>query len=66
MTRHSKKKSKPPTATAAVPPPPQQLTPEQKQEQELNELLQLYSPDRREAMREKILQRNNKKDERKR
>jgi hypothetical protein len=36
-------------------------TPEQKQEQELNELLQIYSPQRREAMREKILQRNKKK-----
>jgi hypothetical protein len=36
-------------------------TPEQKQEQELNELLQLYSPERREAMRKKILQRNKKK-----
>jgi hypothetical protein len=58
MTKHhSKKKSK----LSAAPSQQQQLSREQKQEQELNELLQIYSPERREAMREKILQRNKKK-----
>ena len=66
MTRHhssKKKKSKQPTATTAVSAAVPQiiLSPEQKEEQELNELLQIYSPERREAMREKILQRNKKK-----
>jgi hypothetical protein len=59
MTKHQpKKKSK---LSAASSQQQQQLPPEQKQEQELNELLQIYSPERREAMREKILQRNKKK-----
>jgi hypothetical protein len=58
MGKHKKKK------VVAVEPSQQQqeqLTAEQKNEQELNELLQIYSPERREAMREKILQRNKKK-----
>ena len=54
MGKHKKK-------AVVAPSQQQQLTPEQKQEQDLNELLQIYSPERREAVREKILQRNKKK-----
>ena len=54
MGKHKRK-------VVVVPSQQQQPTPEQKEEQEVNELLQIYSPERREAMREKILQRKNKK-----
>ncbi len=57
MGKHKKKKA----VVASSQQQQQQQTREQKEEQELNELLQLYSPERREAMREKILQRNKKK-----
>jgi hypothetical protein len=49
MGKHKKNK-----AVVASSQQQQQQTREQKQEQELNELLQLYSPERREAMRKKI------------
>ena len=57
MGKHKKKK-------IVVSSQEQQLTAEQKEAQEVNELLQIYSPERREAMREKILQRKSKENRR--
>jgi hypothetical protein len=57
MGKHKKKK-------VVVSSQEQQLTAEQKEAQEVNELLQIYSPERREAMREKILQRKSKENRR--
>jgi hypothetical protein len=55
MTSHKKNSNNKPTkaAAATVPPP----TTEQKEEQEIDELLQIYAPERRESMREQIRQR---------
>jgi hypothetical protein len=51
MGKH-KKKSK-----AAPPPLEKELTPEQIQQQQMEERLQIYGPDKRELMRQQILQR---------
>jgi hypothetical protein len=51
MGKH-KKKSK-----AAAPAPGKELTPEQIQQQKIEERLQIYGPDKRELMRQQILQR---------
>ena len=55
MTRHKKNNNNKSTKTATATVPP--LTTEQKEEQEIEELLQIYAPERRESMREQIRQR---------
>jgi hypothetical protein len=55
MTRHKKNSNNKSTKAAAAIVPP--LTTEQKEEQEIEELLQIYAPERRESMRKQIRQR---------
>jgi hypothetical protein len=61
MTRHPSSKrnnNDNDDKTAAAPQP---LSEEQKQERRMQEILQIYSPDNRESMRKRILQRKEQK-----